>query len=148
MVTFKRLNQDWNAAANVPFEEVKSDGSTVILDFKLNHWLYKQFTEHDVGILTFTGCSRWRAGGDNDQAFFHRQRSSRYAHLAPAWGEFYELVGEDPLRDLPTDWNIVADDVRGMRHFLFYLLDDSYEFLAADWAFSVDRSGARTTDVA
>ena len=58
----------------------------------------------------------------------------RYTGVAP-WGDFYELTGPDPKRDLPTDWQAVGADGASMRHFLFYMKDETFEIMAAGWRF-------------
>jgi hypothetical protein len=139
-LTFLKLNEDWNAEPNAPFEHVELVQPDVILRFHLNHWRFNQFSPTDVGALTFSKCSRWRLGIENMDAFALRQPSSRYWQLAPAWGEFYEIVGDDPLRDGPDDWSRVGADTARSRHFLFYLRDNTFECMAEDWAFAVDRT--------
>jgi len=146
-ILYTKLSEGWNAEPNAPFEQIEIVHTEVRLRFYLNHMLYKQFQEEDVGIVTFTGCSRWRQGIDNDYAFFHQQPSSRYCRLLPKWREFYELAGEDPLRDQPKDWSrIGSETVASARHFLFYFRDSSFEFIAGDWSFTVDRSGVGLAD--
>ena len=60
----------------------------------------------------------------------------RYAGKAPAWGEFYEILGDDPARDSPDDWRVVGPDRPTLRHFLFYLRDETFECMANDWRFT------------
>ena len=62
----------------------------------------------------------------------------RYSRLAPAWGEFYELSGQDELRLAPNDWQVPAEPGVGDCHFLFYFRDETFECLAADWRFQRD----------
>lgn len=133
MPTFKRLNLAWNAEPNGPEPIVRRDGSDVVLQFSLNAHRFEQFEEEDVGILRFHGCARYRLGPTNDEGWYLGQ--CRYSGSAPAWGEFYELVGEDPLRDRPTDWVMIDPASTSSRHFLFYLRDNTFECIAADWSF-------------
>jgi hypothetical protein len=139
---FKKLNDDWNAEPNAPFEEVEVAQPDVLLRFRLNHWRYKQFQQGDIGVPRFSDCSRWRQGADNMDAFGYRQATSRYRRAAPAWGEFYEIVGDDPLRNQPDDWQQVGTEAKIARHFLFYFRDSSFECVANDWSFSVDQASA------
>ena len=56
--------------------------------------------------------------------------------LAPAWGEFYEVSGDLRLRECPNDREYVTDVApRPLRHFLFYLRDETFECDAAGYAF-------------
>ncbi|HYD04939.1 MAG TPA: hypothetical protein VEC60_04400 [Reyranella sp.] len=135
---FIKLNKDWNAEPNAPFEEVELAQPDVILRFYLNHRRFTQFGPSDVGVLTFSRCSRWRLGIENMDAFALRQPSSRYCQVAPAWGEFYEILGEDTLRDAPDDWSAVSAETEDARHFLFYLRDNTFECIAQNWAFTVE----------
>jgi len=132
---FVKLNARWNAEPNAPHPEVEIVGSTVVFRFTLNPWAFPEFPEGSVGSLTFSGCSRWRLGDTNDEGWYLGQ--CRYSGIAPEWGEFYELVGADIRRDLPTDWQVIAAaDHASARHFLFYLRDETFECLALDWTFS------------
>ncbi|MBU3972721.1 MAG: hypothetical protein KKE42_02845, partial [Alphaproteobacteria bacterium] len=84
-------------------------------------------------VLTFAGCTRWRLGLTNDHGWFGGQ--CRYSGIAPAWGEFYEIVDDDPVRDAPDDWRVEGSDKPSGRHFLFYLRDETFECMADDWRF-------------
>jgi hypothetical protein len=54
--------------------------------------------------------------------------------VAPAWGEFYEVAGDLRLKDCPNDWQVVADATGlPLRHFLFYLRDQTFECDAGDY---------------
>ncbi|MGE3832819.1 MAG: hypothetical protein AB7F76_17655 [Parvibaculaceae bacterium] len=127
---FVQLNIDWNADPNVPFPEVFVKDSEVRLWFLLNHFAYEA-EKGEAGILVFNGCSAWRLGSENDEGWYLGQ--CRYSRLAPAWGQFYELRGDDDLRDLPDDWQVPHPRGNGQRHFLFYMRDDMFECLALDW---------------
>ena len=131
-LTFKHLNEDWNADPNVPFEEVVVSGSTVSLTFFLNPWAYRA-EKDERGCLTFEQCSMWRLGPTNDEGWYAGR--CRYSKTAPDWGELYELLGEDDQRLKPADWHRVEQWVPEQRHFLFYLRDNTFECFAADWRF-------------
>jgi hypothetical protein len=139
--TFVKLNSDWNAEPNAPAPDVAVTGDQVILRFYLNYMLYPRFAEEEVGSLVFSRCSRWRLGETNDKGW-HMGKSC-YARIAPTWGEFYELIGEDPALDLPIDWKRISSDARKERHFLFYLRDNTFECVAADWSFEVDEADTK-----
>src|SRR5579864_3383402 len=130
--SFKRLNEGWNADPNAPFPKVRISGSRVQLRFLLNPFVY-EVPEGAVGCLTFQSCFAWRLGPTNDEGWYRGQ--CRYSKIAPAWGEFYELLGQDELRDQPSDWQKPTIPGDGERHFLFYLRDNTFECFAADWAF-------------
>jgi len=140
MPAFKQLNQGWNAEPNAPAPVVRLDGSDVVLRFFVNPFKFKQFEEEEVGILRFHGCLRYRLGPTNDEGWYRGQ--CRYSRTAPAWGEFYELTGDDPKRDEPADWVRMGKSPDSARHFLFYLRDDTFECIASDWSFDPEPMNA------
>jgi hypothetical protein len=134
--TFRRLNEDWNAEPNAPFEEVAVSSTTVRLTFVLNPWAYKA-ERGQKGRLTFEQCAIWRLGSTNDHGWYAGQ--CRYSKAAPAWGEFYELLGADDRQLEPDDWHELAPLTPEQRHFLFYLRDNTFECFAAEWRFERSR---------
>ena len=138
-LTFKQLNNGWNAEPNAPSPQVEVDGALVRLKFRLNPWAYEA-EEGETGSLAFRHCSMWRLGATNDEGWYRGQ--CRYSKAAPAWGEFYELSGEDDLRLKPTDWHELGPLTPEQLHFLFYLRDETFECFAREWVF--ERSGRCT----
>lgn len=137
---FKQLNHGWNAEPNAPAPVTRLDGSDLVLQFYLNPFKFEQFEEGDVGFLRFHDCLRYRLGSTNDEGWYRGQ--CRYSRSAPAWGEFYELTGDDPQLDQPTDWVTTNGHPDPARHFLFYLRDETFECIASDWSFDPDPSNA------
>lgn len=131
MLTFVQLNHDWNAEPNAPYPKVSEHGSAIELTFLLNPYAY-QAIDGELGRLVFSDCSSWRLGETNDEGWYGGQ--CRYSTLAPEWGKFYELLGEDSLRRAPDDWRVPETKGSGSRHFLFYLRDETFECFASDWA--------------
>ena len=132
-LTFVHLNHGWNAEPNAPSLKVAVIGETVTLSFYLNPFAYDA-AENEIGRLAFTGCSRWRWGSTNDHAWFAGE--GRFSGQAPQWGEFYEILGDDPSMS-KLDWEVISPDRADRRHFLFYFRDETIECIAADW--SLDR---------
>ncbi len=128
---FTKLNYDWNAEPNDPEEDVCVTSGEVTLSFALNPWAYEA-KEGERVFLNFSGAVKWRLGPTNDEGWYQGQ--CRYGKLAPQWGEFYEITGPNPLRDLPQDWHEVDSTRPNARHFLFYFRDATFECLAADWS--------------
>ena len=122
---FVRLNDGWNAEPNAPCPEVTVEGSTLHLRFIV------EFGKPPAR-LRFDNCRHWRLGPTNDEGWYLGQ--CRYSRIAPAWGQFYELVGEDGLLRKPTDWQTMPQPGPGDRHFLFYLRDDTFECYASKWS--------------
>ncbi len=136
--TFIHLNHGWNAEPNAPDPVVEAEGTIVRLSFFLNPFQFEA-GEEEVGQLTFTGARQWRLGPTNDEGWYRGQ--CRYVGIAPKWGEFYEIIGDDPLRSAPLDWmKTIAGEWDG-RHFLFYLRDETFECIADEW--SLQRGLAR-----
>ena len=130
-LTFEQLNKGWNAEPNAPHPIVTVEGWGVRLTFFLNPFRFEA-GEDEVGQLTFERSSLWRLGATNDEGWYRGQ--CRYTGAAPAWGEFYEIHGDDPLRLAPTDWKRTPIAGSAGRHFLFYLRDETFECLAEDWS--------------
>lgn len=127
---FVRLNLDWNADPNAPEPEVSVSGQTVSVSFHISWgWGTKDSPPEDAR-LTFYDCRKWRLGGTNDEGWFRGQ--CRYSRIAPQWGEFYELIGEDTLMP-PIDWRYLDPAGSGDRHFLFYFRDNTFECVASRW---------------
>lgn len=139
-ISFERLSIDWNAEPNAPEPRIKASGCDILLEFYLNAFRFKLFSEEEIGILRFSNCSRYRLGSPNDEGWYQGQ--CRYSKLAPEWGEFYEIQGDDPLRDLPTDWHSLSLEKNTSRHFLFYLRDHTFEAIAESWDFEDDQTNA------
>lgn len=138
--TFTQLNHGWNAEPNSPGPLVEITSTTLRLSFFLTPFLFEA-CEEEVAQLTFTGVRRWRLGPTNDEGWYRGQ--CRYGPLVPAWGEFYEIGGDDPLRDQQYDWMETIARPPGGRHFLFYFRDETFECLADDWV--MERGLTRAT---
>lgn len=141
-LTFIRLSLDWNAEPNDPDPKAGVEASTLRVAFYLNPF-GDQATDGEIGILSFSGCSRWRWDSTNDHGWYSGR--GRFAKEAPAWGEFYEIVGDvAALSDV--EWQVISHDDQGARHFLFYFRDETIECIAADWA--IERQSASSTSAA
>lgn len=132
-LSFRKLNEGWNAEPNAPNPRVAISGRDLLLRFLLNPYRFKSFAEDDEGVLRFENCVRYRLGATNDEGWYRGQ--CRYSKLAPEWGEFYEIVGPDPQLVDPTDWKLAGGVSTSSRHFLFYFRDGTFECVAADWIF-------------
>lgn len=128
---FTKLNDGWNAEPNAPSPCVEMRGRDLLLSFYLNPFAFPKFTNGDVGVLRFRECVSYRLGPTNDEGWYSGQ--CRYSSLAPKWGEFYEISGDESRRDLPTDWRRSFDDAQGCKHYLFYLRDETFECISKSW---------------
>jgi hypothetical protein len=98
----------------------------VILGFYLNPFQFSEFAEEQRPQLRFPGAWRYRLGSTNDEGWYRGQ--CRFSAVAPAWGEFYEVTGDLRLSECPSDWKYVRNQPAGLlRHFLFYLRDETFE---------------------
>lgn len=136
-LSFRKLNEGWNAEPNAPYPGVAVSGRDVVLRFLLNPFQFTSFAEDDEGMLRFVNCARYRLGATNDEGWYRGQ--CRYSRLAPEWGEFYEIAGPDPHLMDPIDWKIVSGVSNPSRHFLFYFRDETFECIAADWTLQKTR---------
>ncbi|MEQ1406567.1 hypothetical protein ABK249_16675 [Neorhizobium sp. Rsf11] len=142
---FIRLNTDWNAQPNVPLPEILTNGTALELRILLTAPRQRD-EESDAIKLTFYDCRTWRLGSPNDEGWYRGQ--CRYGSLAPEWGHFYEIAGEDPLRDQPDDWQTMPLPGKGKRHYLFYLRDETFECIADRWMLMPIRARAQVSSTA
>jgi len=132
-LSFRKLNEGWNAEPNAPDPRVAVSGCDVLLRFLLNPFRFTCSAEDDVGVLRFVNSDRFRLGATNDEGWYRGQ--CRYSKLAPAWGEFYEIIGPGSQLMDPPDWQIAGGGSTSSRHFLFYFRDETFECFADDWTF-------------
>ena len=111
------------------------NGTDVLLSFLMNPFQFSDFSEGDRGTLRFSACARYRLGAINDEGWYLGH--CRFSKLAPAWGEFYEIVGDLRLNESPNDWVRLALVTEAHHHFLFYLRDETFEGDALDWTLTV-----------
>jgi len=138
-LAFRKQNFGWNADPNAPEPRLTIANGDLILVFHLNP--YREPFQEGQGQIRFRNCSRFRSDGTNDHAWFGGQ--CRYGRAAPQWGEFYELVGDDPTLIEVNDWIRVAGS-DGTRHFLFYFRDEMVECLAESWILEDDNANPLT----
>jgi hypothetical protein len=126
---FLQLNVGWNAEPNAPDPQVEVLGKDILLRFHVNPFQFKEFEEDEIGFLRFLNCVRFRLGPTNDDGWYQGQ--CRFSKVAPEWGEFYEITGDDTSTIGPTDWHPVSTTSTGeLRHFLFYFRDNTFECVA------------------
>jgi hypothetical protein len=138
--SFYRLNEGWNAEPNAPNPAVEVQGHDIILRFLVNPFQSPEFRRGEFGILRFVKCSRYRLGAPNDEGWYLGQR--RFSKIAPRWGEFYLVQGNDELLQAPDDWRFVAPTGCTTRHFLFYFRDDTFECDAAKCIFEISEENS------
>lgn len=149
-----QLGNGWSADPNVPEPQVSVAGSSVNIRFRCCRigqddntrrpsifGGLRLFSKGDPKFdetwanLCFIGCTRWRWDSTNDHEWYKKDGHGRYSNIAPSWGKFYELVGEDPIRDA-VPWDTIGADAKAARHFLCYFRDETLEFMADEWLFN------------
>src|SRR5436190_17706346 len=89
---FLQLNVGWNAEPNSPEPHGEVQGFDIILHFYVNPFQFREFAADEFGFLRFVNCARYRIGPTNDEGWYRGQ--CRFSHIAPKWGEFYEVLGD------------------------------------------------------
>jgi hypothetical protein len=123
---FVRLNLAWNAVPNTPDPKTRIDGEDLLLVFNVNSFQFPEFRLGERGVLRFVNCSRFRLGATNDEGWYLGH--CRFTGLAPAWGEFYAVIGDPGSVAGPDDWVVIRSNpgLKGT-HFLFYFRDSTFE---------------------
>ena len=133
---FIQLNIGWNADPCVGIPVCVADGDDLQVRFRLNCYQFPDYSEDQVGVLTFVNCSRFNPDGTNDEGWYRGQ--CRFSEIAPGWGEFYEVVGELHLNEMNGEWINLSKPSVSDRHFLFYFKENTLECQAHDWRFRVE----------
>ena len=144
---FTQLNEDWNAEPNSPVPEAIVNGRNLELTFYLNHFIFEQFEEEQMGRIEFSNVTRYRLGRTNDEGWYRGQ--CRFSGIAPKWGEFYLIVGNSKMDESPDDWIQIQEHDSKTNHYLFYLRDETFECEATSWKFEplkVERVSALNTE--
>jgi len=138
----------WSAEGNAPEPEVQVLGTDLRLRFVVDYIFEGPNVRKEFRALRFFACHKYRLGSTNDEGWYRRQ--CRFSRLAPKWGEFYEIDGDQALQDEPKDWVSVGERATDARHFLFHFRDNTFECIARSWDFvpgedNVLRTRAGTT---
>ena len=129
--TFLKLNRGWNAEPNAPEPRIETEGHDLVLTFLVNPYQYSEFKEDEMGMLRFIHVEKFRLGPTNDEGWYRGQ--CRFSKIAPKWGEFYLVTGDESLMNFPNDWRYLDSTKSSRKHFLFYFRDNTFECAAADW---------------
>lgn len=127
-MTYKQLNNGWNADPNAPEPKISIHGSSITLEFYLNYFLFDNFKEGDKGQLTFLNCFKYAINTLNDEGYY--KGNYRYKYTDLPWGEFYQI--NSAPEDFPKDAVILNfnENVSNLKHYLFFFKDDTFECLA------------------
>ena len=137
---FIQLNHNWNKDPVEPPISIEIDGAVLKLSFYMNTLLYQGFDENDVGVLEFHNCFQYRLGKPNDEGFFI-YGESRYARFGVKWGEFYLVQDSDWETSFPEPIFVEKNlNVETLNHYLFYFKDETFECIAEDFNFHVQKN--------
>jgi hypothetical protein len=129
---FVQLNHGWNAEPNAPCPETRVAADSVTLDFFANRFQFPTFVHRQRIRVVLHGVWRYGFSSVNDEGWYSGQ--CRFSGLAPGWGEFYELSGDLKLDQCKVKWRYLSErEPPRLRHFLFYLRDETFECDAASW---------------
>jgi hypothetical protein len=140
---FTQLNKDWNAGPNAPEPSLMVNERSIILEFYLNHFIFEQFKEDDKGRLTFNNCHKYSFNTMNDEGYYKGQYRYKYTELP--WGEFYQLE-TNWQNDFPQDSIMLIShiDKQNLKHFIFFMRDNTLECIAENYEFQLLESPLKT----
>lgn len=106
------------------------------MTFLLNPFVYQHIDEGEKGTLAFFGVYAYRSGATNEEGY--NRGEFRFKNEQLPWGEFYELADSKCKNDFPDDKVILNDSINQnkLRHFIFFLRDETFECLALDYQFT------------
>mgnify|MGYP000489436363 CR=1 FL=1 len=130
-----KLNKNWNAEPNAPDPVISESDQSIKLTFLLNSFVYQHIDDDDTGSLEFFEVYAYRLGSTNDEGYFRGQ--FRFKNEQLPWGQFYELIDSNWKKDFPLDMVILNDAINksNLRHFIFFLRDETFECLAVEYQF-------------
>jgi len=133
---YVKLNKNWNSEPNTPEAEVLKTDDGIALTFLLNALIFQHIDEHDKGSIYFFNVYVYRLGSTNDEGYFNCDFRFKKEQLP--WGEFYELFNSNWKHNFPDEKVILDDSINKnkLRHFIFFLKDQTFECLALDYKFS------------
>lgn len=138
-IEFEQLNIDWNAEPNAPEVTVSVLGNNVEVRFFLNNLQYGNFDEQNIARLVFHDCLQYRYGSPNDEGFFIFNQS-RFKKLGVKWGEFYLVHNSDWEKVFPDRVHVSDQPLDGLKHFLFYFKDGTFECIAKDYELLIEKN--------
>jgi len=131
-IDYIQISNDWNADPVEPKINLEIDGSNLIMEMYLNHYVFEEFEEGDKVKIVFSNCSEYSLNKCNDEGYYYGQYRTNPNELP--WGEFYEIKnGFDT--NFPEPVIKITTDNKGKRHFIFFFKDETFECLAANYTF-------------
>ena len=132
-MNYERLNLDWNAEPNAPEPKLLVENGNVIIEFYLNSFLYDNFSEDEIGKLTFINCQKYEFNDMNDEGYYSGKY--RYKECDLPWGEFYKITTSEI--DFPKNFMLIENNsnLKNLNHYLFFFRDNIFECLAENYKF-------------
>ena len=138
----KNLNTNWKADPDSPEAKVSKVENGIRVSFRLNASGFEHIDEGEKGTLEFQDVNKYRLGAPKDEGALKRQ----FPNHQDQWprGEFYELKNSNWQKSFPDDEVLVNPSIKnkGLRHFILFLKDETFECIAKDFEFSFDHSVA------
>lgn len=131
-MTYTQFTIDWNADPNSPGVELVIGGTSVLIDFFVNYFIYDNFNEGDKAKITFFHCHKYCFNSMNDEGYFMGQYRYKYTDLP--WGQFYKL-NTDWETDFPVGQITLNEtvDKRKLHHYIFFFKDNTFECVAENY---------------
>lgn len=131
-----KLNTNFDAEPNAPTPRVWLNGSSVVVRFFLNPFIWKDVEENQEACLVFHNAHLYRLGSTNDEGFYLGQ--CRFSGTGIEWGNFYELHDSNWRQDFPLDRVTLSPNAcaaSDFKHYLFYFRDETFECIAMGFEF-------------
>ena len=136
---FIQLNDGWNADPNDPDTCVEISGTDLVVSFYMNYFRFEDFSEGDVGELTFHNCVQYRMG-TNDEGFYTYGKD-RFKPYGVEWGEFYLIKGWDWKTNFPDPIYVNKSHAsENLNHYIFYFREHAFECIAESYEFRLTKA--------
>lgn len=145
---FKKFNTYYAPDPDLADPVPRVDGDRVVLNFQLNHYLYKQFERDAWGKITFNDCLMYRVGSPNDEGFFinpknpDRYNDSRWNYTdfpELEFSNFYIVENSDWRQNFGPDSIINKEiqskitDLENLNHYLLFMKEGTFECIARNY---------------
>src|SRR5688500_12817148 len=126
-VDYIQITTDWNADPVSPEIKLNIDGSDLVMDIYLNHYVFDKYRNGDKVKIRFKSCAEYSLNTCNDEGYYYGQYRTNPNELP--WGEFYEIKsGLD--RNMPNPIVKILSRDSAAKHFIFFFKDETFECLA------------------
>jgi len=129
-IDYIQITTEWNADPVSPEIELNVDGTDLIMDIYLNHFVFDNYKEGDKAKIRFKNCAEYSLNTCNDEGYYYGQYRMNPNQLP--WGEFYEIKsGLD--RNMPNPRVTITNENLDRKHFVFFFKDETFECLASEY---------------